>query len=100
MAIIFEATIKVDDNKNWYIELVDTVDSRVEKCVSIEEFESKMEELGEDYGGNIDEVRWSKDEDVAPHIMDEIRMKMAEAKAKIEEKTGEELTPAGNHGGD
>ncbi len=100
MAVIFEATIKVDDNQSWYIELIDTVDSRVEKCVSIEEFEQKMQELGQDYGGNIDEVKWSKDEDVAPHIMDEIRMKMAQAKAKIEEQTGEELMPSDNRGDD
>lgn len=92
MAVIFEATIKVDETKNWYIELVDTVDGRVQKCLNMEEFESKMDEFGQDYGGNVDEVKWLKDEDVSPQMMDEVRMKMAEAKAKIEDQTGEPLT--------
>ncbi|MDF1882730.1 hypothetical protein JHD49_02135 [Sulfurimonas sp. SAG-AH-194-C21] len=92
MSVVFEATIKVNiDKKNWHIELRDTVDDRMVKCLTFELFEEKLEELGQDYGGNIDEVRWMKDEDVSPHMMDELRMKMAEAKARIEESTGEAI---------
>jgi len=93
MAVVFEATIRVDETENWYIELKDTVDGRIVHCLNVEELEKKVEELGADYGGHVDEVRWIKDEDVLPHIMDDVRMKMAEARAKIEEDTGEALTP-------
>ena len=93
MAVVFEATILVDENEKWYIELKDTVDGRIVHCQNVEELEKKVEELGADYGGHVDEVRWTKAEDVLPHIMDEIRVQMAEARAKIEEDSGEALTP-------
>ena len=93
MAVIFEATILVDENEAWYIELKDTVDGRIVHCHDIEDLEKKVEELGADYGGHVDEVRWVKADDVLPHIMDEIRVQMAEARAKIEEDSGEPLTP-------
>jgi len=93
MAVVFEATILVDEDEKWYIELKDTVDGRIVHCQNVEELEKKVEELGADYGGHVDEVRWTKAEDVLPHIMDEIRVQMAEARAKIEEDSGEALTP-------
>jgi len=93
MAVVFEATIKVDDTENWYIELRDPEDDRVEICLNLDELEEKIEKLGEDYGGHVDEVRWLKDDDVLPFIMDDVRVKMAEHRAKIEEERGEPLTP-------
>ncbi len=93
MAVVFEATILVDADEKWYIELKDTVDGRIVHCQDVEDLEKKVEELGADYGGHVDEVRWMKAEDVLPHIMDEIRVQMAEARAKIEEDSGEALTP-------
>jgi DNA-directed RNA polymerase subunit F len=93
MAVVFEATILVNENESWYIELKDTVDGRIVHCQDVEDLEKKVEELGADYGGHVDEVRWMKADDVLPHIMDEIRMQMAEARAKIEEDSGEALTP-------
>jgi len=93
MSVVFEATIFVDEDEKWFIELKDTVDGRIVHCHNIEELESKVEELGADYGGHVDEVRWTKADDVLPHIMDEIRAQMAEARAKIEEDSGELITP-------
>ena len=91
MSVVFEATIKMEDTDNWYIELKDTVDGRIEACLSIEELETKIEEFGQDYGGHIDEVKWLKDDDVLPPVMDAVRAKMAEERTKIEEKTGESI---------
>ena len=91
MSVIFEATIKVDDTQNWYIELKDTVDDRVESCLSIDELELKIEEFGQDYGGHIDEVKWLKDDDVSPQIMDSVRAKMMEQKQNLEKKSGETI---------
>jgi len=89
MGVIFNAVIKVDETLNWYIELTDTVDGRVENCLNMDEFSKKVEELGSDYGGNIDEVRWSKDDNVSPQAMDEIRMLMAEQQEEIEKLKAE-----------
>jgi len=91
MAVVFEATIKMEDTDNWYIELKDTVDGRVESCLTVEELEKKVEEFGQDYGGHVDEVKWLKDDDVLPPVMDDVRLKMAEQRTKIEELTGETI---------
>jgi len=93
MAVIFSATIKLDNNGKWFIELKDETDGRTEVCFDINEFSKQIESLGSDYGGYIDEVRWSKDEMVPISVMDEIRVIMAEHRAKIEEERGEPITP-------
>jgi hypothetical protein len=84
MAVIFESTIKNDGIGGWYIELKDTTDERVEICKDIKEYEEKIEKLGEDYGGRIDEVKWLKDKDVDELIMNEVRIQMQEAKEKLD----------------
>jgi len=91
VSVIFTATIKMDEEDNWFIELKDMVDLRVAACKDMTEFSEKVEDFGSDYGGNIDEVNWYKDDNVPPHVMDEIRMAMAEQQAEIEEKIGEPL---------
>ena len=91
--VIFEATIKNDKAGGWFIELKDTQDGRVEICKDLDEFEEKIEMLGDDYGGHIDEVRWLKDDDLHPAAMDQIRALMAEKRAKIEEERGDFITP-------
>ncbi len=93
MAVVFESTIKIDELGKWYIELKDTVDDRVEICKDMQEYADKIQELGNDYGGNIDEVKWSKDDDVAQNVMNEIREEMALQQAQIEEQTGKPLIP-------
>ncbi len=93
MAVIFESTIKMTDgsNEDWYIELKDTVDNRIEICKDLQEYSKKVEELGADYGGNIDEVRWMKDENVPLPVMDTIRFEMSRLQKEIEEETGKPL---------
>jgi len=91
MAVIFTSTIKIDEENNWFIELKDMVDDRVAICKSMEEYAEKVEDYGSDYGGNIDSVNWYKDDNVPEYVMDEIRQKMADLKAEIEEKNGEPL---------
>ena len=93
MSVVFEATIKMNDRDEWYIELKDVLDGRIKTSQDLEEFETHVEELGDDYGGHVDEVKWLKDDDVPEVAMDEIRVKMAEHRAKIEETLGEPLTP-------
>ena len=93
MAVVFESLIKVDEKGKWFIELTDTVDGRMAVCHDLNEYSQKVEDFGGDYGGNIDEVKWIKDENVPEHAMDELRVKMAEHRTEIEENTGETITP-------
>jgi len=92
MAVIFTSTIKMDDaGEKWFIELKDMVDDRVAVCANMQEYVAKVEEFGNDYGGNIDSVNWYKDDNIPEQIMDEIRFEMSKQQAEIEEKTGEPL---------
>ena len=74
MSVIFESKIKFNLGDGWFIELTDTVDGRVVNCKDLEELEKKIEEFGADYGGNIDEVKWSSDDNVPQSIINEIRV--------------------------
>ena len=91
MSVIFTSTIKMKDDKTWYIELKDMVDNRVELCYDMAEYAEKVEDLGSDYGGNIDSVNWYKDDNVPEQVMDLIRQEMAKQQADIEEQLGESL---------
>jgi hypothetical protein len=66
MSVVFEARIKNrgESPHDWYIELTDTVSNKKEVCNNLEEFSKKIEEFGIVYNGKIDEVKWSKDENV------------------------------------
>ena len=90
MAVIFESLIKINEEGKWYIELTDTVDGRVAVCEDLDEYSQKVEDFGGDYGGNIDEVKWSKDENVPPHTMDEIRLEMSRHQEDIEKQKAEQ----------
>jgi Fic family protein len=91
MSLVFESVIKVDENNEWFIELTDTSDGRVEICKNMDEYKENFEKMGEDYGGNVDEVRWSQDDNVPPFHIDEIRQAMANLQAEAEEKQGRPL---------
>ena len=89
MGVVFESLIKINEEGKWYIELTDTVDGRVAVCEDLDEYSQKVEDFGGDYGGDIDEVKWSKDENVPPHTMDEIRLEMSKHQEEIEKQKAE-----------
>lgn len=93
MSVIFESTIKMaqDSREDWYIELKDTIGGTVEVCRDLQEYSKKVEELGALYGGNIDEVKWSKDENVPLHVMDVVRFEMSKLQRELEEEMGKPL---------
>ena len=78
MSVIFEAKIKNrgEGPDDWFIELTDTVDNRVEICNDLEEFSTKIEEMGIDYGGKIDEVKWFQDKNITDEQYSEINAGM------------------------
>ncbi|MCK9454393.1 hypothetical protein [Sulfurimonas sp.] len=93
MSVIFESTIKMaqDSREDWYIELKDMMSKSVEVCKDLQEYSKKVEELGALYGGNIDEVRWGKDENVPLHVMDIVRFEMSKLQRELEEEMGKPL---------
>lgn len=97
MSAVFESTIKMVDGsrEDWYVELKDTTTGDIEICKDLPEYAKKIEELGKNYGGNIDEVRWSKAENVGPHIMDVVRFEMSKLQREIEEETGKSIVEEG-----
>jgi hypothetical protein len=90
MSVVFESNIGVAEDGSWYIDLRDTQDGRVQRCTSIEEYSKSIEDFGSDYGGHIDEVFWSKDANVHPYIMNEIRALMMQEQEEIEARQGRE----------
>ena len=85
MSVVFESVIKCNKLGFAYIELKDTVDGRVEICNDLEEFSKKIEELGSDYGGRIDEVKWSADANVPQSEIDKIKLAMQKYQEDMEE---------------
>lgn len=78
MSVIFEAKIKCNGEgpHDWFIELTDTVINKSEICNDLETFAKQIEELGSSYGGRIDEVKWSQDDDVTAEQYSEINAGM------------------------
>ena len=76
MSVIFESVIKLNRLSFAYIELTDTVTGKVEICNDLEEFSKKIEELGSEYGGRIDQVKWSADKNVPQSEIDKIKLAM------------------------
>ena len=90
MDVIFDATIKMNEQgAGWYIELEDTETTESFNCNDLKEFESKLNELSEKYTGRLDEVRWSKDDDVTPFYLNEVRMGIIAMEEQIEKEKGE-----------
>jgi len=90
MSVVFEAIVKNSDDGGWFIELKDTVDGRVVICSDLKEFEAKIQELGEDYGGRIDEVKWISDENLSPQNEQKLRVGMMEYHEKYKDQLDKE----------
>jgi hypothetical protein len=88
MAVIFESVIKTNPVGRWYIEIRDTTEEdKVEVCLGIDEYAMKIEDMGAEYGGDI-EVVWSSEENVTQEQINEVRLQMMsyEQKQKDEEE--------------
>jgi len=93
LSVIFESTIKMVEGSRseWYIELKDTTNDTVEICKDLEEYSKKIEDLGKIHDGIIDEVRWNKDLNVHPVIIDNIRFEMSKLQRELEDEFGKPL---------
>jgi hypothetical protein len=77
-------------SQSWLIRLTDTLDNRVAICKSLEEFKKNIEELGDDYGGDV-EVAWSKNQDVTDKHFKEIHDGMAQYKEQEVKDSSENI---------
>ena len=76
MSVIINSTIKSNALGRWYIELNDTTEEgHMEICLDIKEYALKIEEIGVEYGGEIDVV-WSAADNVNKMQINEVRMQM------------------------
>ncbi len=84
MAGVIESVIKTSPLGRWYIELSDTMqDSEAVICMDVYEYADKIEEIGREYGDEI-EVIWSSDDNVTPEQINEVRMQMNAYEAELE----------------
>ncbi len=83
-AVVFESVIRSNPVGKWYIELIDTSEEdRREFCLDIDEYAEKIEDMGAEYGGDI-EVVWKADENVTEQQMNEVRMQIAKWQQEME----------------
>ncbi len=83
-SVIFESVIKSNPVGRWYIALRDTSEEdRVEMCLDLPEYIQKIEDMGAEYGGDV-EVQWSSDENVTPEQINEVRMEIDKYQADQE----------------
>ncbi len=76
MAVKFISNIKENGLGGWCIELIDTVGKRKVVCNNIKEYEDAIEQMGNDYGSEI-EVTWQKDDNVTILHMEEVRIEIS-----------------------
>lgn len=86
MAGVIESVIKTSSLGRWYIELSDTTqDKDVVVCMDVYEYADKIEEIGREYGDEV-EVIWSSDDNVTSEQINEVRMQMNAYEAEQEAK--------------
>ena len=86
MSVIFEALVKNSEDGGWFIELKDTTDDRMVICKDLSEFEKKIQELGDDYGGRVDEVNRISHESQSPQNEQKLRVGMMEYHEKYKDQ--------------
>jgi len=101
MSVIINSTIKTNAIGRWYIELNDTTkEDHMVICLDVNEYAVKIEEIGAEYGEDI-EIVWSSEEGVTPEQINEVRMQMNAyeeelAQQKAAEAVGE-MPQTGTH---
>ena len=85
MAVKFISHVDQDGLGNWFIKLTDTLEEVDVICKDLDEYSTKIEELGGEYGGDI-EVVWTKSDLLSPSNYQDISDKMAIMQEKYQEE--------------
>jgi hypothetical protein len=83
---IIESKIESNGIGGWWIRLSDTLDGREMICHDMAEFQTNIELIGDNYGGEI-VVHWSKDKNVTPEHFHEVELAMHAYKQEMEAST-------------
>jgi len=96
MSVLIKSTIKTNPLGRWYIELNDTTEEgHMAICLDVNEYAVKIEEIGAEYGNDI-EIEWSSDEGVTPEQINEVRMQMNAYEAEREAREAAQAATENN----
>ncbi|MDB2405462.1 hypothetical protein N9W00_00820 [Arcobacteraceae bacterium] len=85
MAVKFISHVEQNDIGEWYITLTDTLEEKSVTCNNLDEYANKIEELGAEYGGEI-EVVWTKSDTLSPRNYQDLSEQMAKMQEKYQEE--------------
>ena len=85
MAVKFISHVDQDENGNWFIKLTDTLEEKDVICKDLDEYAIKIEELGLEYGGDI-EVVWTRSQLLTPDNYQDLEDKMAVMQEKYQDE--------------
>ena len=85
MAVKFISHVEQNGVGNWYIKLTDTLEEKDVICKDLDDYAAKIEELGADYGGDI-EVVWTRSQLLSPANYQDLEDKMAAMQEKYQEE--------------
>jgi len=91
MAVKFIAFVNQKEDGGWNIKLTDTYDNVEVICEDLKEFETNLEDMGSEYGNEI-EVVWEKSPMLTPANYNDLEVKMA----KLQEEYKEEIDKINN----
>jgi hypothetical protein len=75
MAVEFISHVQQDDTGDWFIKLTDTLEQIDVICKDLDEYSLQIEQLGGQYGGDI-EVVWTKSNTLTPSNYQDLMDKM------------------------
>ncbi|CAA6805677.1 MAG: Unknown protein [uncultured Sulfurovum sp.] len=88
--VIIESVIKSNAMGRWYIELSDTFKEMTPEnrviCVDIHDYAQKVEQMGSEYGEEV-QVAWSSADGVTVEQIHEVRQQIMAYEAEIEAST-------------
>ncbi|VAY86235.1 hypothetical protein MNB_ARC-1_894 [hydrothermal vent metagenome] len=84
MAVKFISHVEQDEDGSWFIKLTDTSKEMEVICKDLEEYSVKIQEMGDEYGRDI-EVVWTSSNTLTPSNYQDLSEKMAILQEKYQE---------------
>ena len=86
MAVKFISKVEPNGLGGWFIRLSDTTEEDSEViCNNLEEYATQIEDMGAEYGGDI-EVEWVRDKALSPASIQDLQEQMAIMQEKYQEE--------------
>ena len=97
MAVKFISYVESDKIGGWYIKLVDTLENNEVVCKDLDEYKTKIEDMGGEYGNDI-EVQWVRSKYLTPTNITELQEAMAKLQGEYQSEI-DELNQRNNDNG-